>query len=277
MVASLPSTQPVGVLAVASLGLATAIALAVRGVTLGRATVLAAAPWMVVGGILEALASFDVYRGLIAVVVAPPQVHLSALVLAGLTWVPLVEAARVRDREDDVEWYLGTSGVGVGLVLLSVLLWRASVGPFVVVWLVVVPGLAAIFAGGAYVLLGLGDADPLAYTGLVGWLVVFAHVFDGLAVALAVEVFGRVPRAPLASILADVVLDATARLVPSLPVRPPVGWLFMVAKLLGGLVVVQVAARTARRAPTTTYLAMGAIAAAGLGPGVATLLSLVVT
>lgn len=270
MVAPIASSPLVPVLLVVLVAILTALVLTVLQAPVTRATVLAATPWMVVGGLLETLVvtvASGAYRGMVAALLAPPQGHLAALVLGGLTWVPLLEFATLRNRRANVARYLGAAGWGAAVVLGVVVLWRGSIGSGGLLWLVVVPILGAVLAGVAYFLLALADPDPLAYTGLVGLLAVFAHTFDGLAVAVAVHVVGRKPRAPLAAFVADLV-EAT-----SLPL--PAGWAFAGLKLLGVLLVVLVLARTARGSGTRTYLALGALAAAGLGPGVATLLSVV--
>lgn len=268
MVAPFASSPMLSLLVLAVVAVSTALVLTFQRAPVTRSTVLAAAPWMVVGGILEALVATGAYRGVVATLLGPPRVHLAALVLGAVTWVPLLQVAAFRNRHASGARYLGTAGAGAALVLVLVLFWRVSVDPSVVLWLVTVPIAAAGLAGVAYFLLGLGDAAPLAYTGLVGLLVVFAHALDGLAVGVAVEVFGRAPRAPLAAAVADLAGGL------SLPFALPGGWLFVAVKLLGALLVVQVFARYARRAETGSYLALGALAAAGLGPGVATLLSL---
>lgn len=248
--------------------IATALVLTVLRVPVTRATVLAATPWMVLGGVLESLVATGAYEGVVATLFAPPQGYLAALVVGGVTWVPLLEVAAMRNREATGARSLAIAGWGATGVLAMVVLWRTAVGPAEVLWLVGIPVVAAVLAGVAYILLGLGDAEPLAYTGLLGLLVVFAHTFDGLAVAFAVEVLGRAPRPPLAALVADGIAAAGLGL--------PAGWLFVALKLLGSLLAVQVLARTPRRTETATYLGLGALAALGLGPGVATLLSIVV-
>lgn len=248
--------------------IATALVLTALRVPVTRATMLAATPWMVLGGLLESLVATGAYPGVVAALLAPPQVYPAALVVGGLTWIPLLEVAAIRNRGVNAARSLATAGWAATAVLATVVLWRAAVDPAEVLWLVGVPVVAAVLAGVAYILLGLSDAEPLAYTGLLGLLVVFAHTFDGLAVALAVEVLGRTPRPPLAALVADGTDAAGLGL--------PTGWLFVALKLLGSLLAVQLLARTPRRTQRGRYLALGALAAVGLGPGVATLLRLVV-
>lgn len=264
MVQSLPpSVVAAGALAVAAA--ATAAVLAVQRPPVTRATVLATAPWMVVGGLLEALAATGAYA-LALPLFDPPQVHLAALVVGGLAWTPLVQGAVVRERRAAAPRYLAAAGAGAALVLAAVLFWRASPDPEGLVWLTTAPVGAVVLAAVGYFLLGLGDATPLAYTRLVGLFAVFAHALAGIATAVAVDVFGRPPRG-----LAAIVTDAAG----TLPLAG-VGWLVLPIRVAGALVVVLALGHYARRAESRAYLALAAFAAAGLGPGVATLLRLAV-
>lgn len=267
MVPPFESSPVVAPLVVAVGAISTALVLTLVRAPVTRATVLAATPWMVLGGLLGTLVETGAYEGIAGSLLAPPQGYLAALVVGGVTWVPMLEVASIRNREANAARDLAASGWAASGVLALVVLWDAGVGPVEVLWLVLVPVGAAVVAGIAYLLLGVADAAPLRYTGLVGLLVVFAHTFDGLAVALAVDVFGRTPRAPLAALVADL----TAAVGPWLPA----GWLFAALKLVGAALAVQVLARTSRRTGPPTYLALGALAAVAIGPGVATLLSLV--
>lgn len=264
MVESLgPSAAVVGGLGIAAA--VTALVLAAQRPPITEDTVLAAVPWMVVGALLKTLAATGAYAVPFPLFDSP-QVHVAALVLGGLVWAPLIQGAVVRDRLETAARYLGAAGVGTALVLGGVLFWRASPVAEGLLWLVIAPVVAVLLAAVAYFLLGLADATPLAYTRLAGLLVVFAHALDGIASAVATDVFGRPPRG-----IAAAVVDASG----TLPVAG-VGPLIIPLKLMGALVAVLVLGHYAREAETRAYLALGAVAALGLGPGAATLLVLAV-
>lgn len=260
MVGSLgPSAAVVGALGVA--GAVTALVLAVQRPPVTEGTVLAAAPWMVVGALMEALAATGAY-GFALALFDPPQVHLAALVLGGLVWAPLVQGAVVRERLAAAPRHLAAAGGGAVLVLAGVLFWRAPPTAAGAFWLVVAPVVAVLLAAVAYFLLGLADATPLVYTRLAGLLAVFAHALDGVATAVAIDVFGRAPRG-----VAAFVADASG----TLPVDG-VGPLVLPLRVAGALLAVLVLGHYARGTETRAYLALGVLAALGLGPGAATLL-----
>lgn len=257
--------QVAGVVGVAVL---VAGALAVRRPPVTRETVLAAVPWMAVGALLQTLGGLGVYPAALAPAVAPPQVHVAALALGGLAWLPSLQLAALRGREANTPGHLAASGVGALVVLLWLVGVHAQFDAQGLLWLVLTPILAAVVAGVGYFLLGLADAAPLAYTRLAGLVVVFAHVFDALAVTVAVDVLGRSAGGPLATATSDLL----AAVAPALFV----GAVVVPVRLLGALVAVWALAEFTHSSPTRGHVALGTLAALGLGPGLARLLALAV-
>lgn len=247
----------------------TAVLLGLQRPPVTQRTVLAAIPWMLVGALLHVLGSAATYPPVVAPLVDAPQVFVVALVAGGLVWVLLVQFATLRMRRENSADYLAASGMSALLVLALALVVVAPVDQQGLVWAILTPIVAAVVAGIGYFLLGLVDASPLAYTGLVGLLTVFGHTLDGLAVAVAVDVFGQPARSALSRAAVD--------LAAGLPVADlSVGWVFVLAKLAGALVVVWLLTAFVSRTRAWGYVALAYVMALGFIPGIATLLALAV-
>lgn len=243
-------------------GAVTVVVLAAMRPPVTEGVVLATAPWMVVGGILAGLSDIGAYGTL--VLVDTPQVHLTALVIGGLVWAPLVQGAIIRERRPATPRYLTAAGVGAAVVLTAVLFLLTAPSSAGIVWLVSLPVAAGILAAGEYLFLGLLDATPLAHTRFAGLLALYAHTLAGLATTVSVDLFGRSPRG-----MAALVAEASG----SLPIAG-VGWLVLPLRIGIALLAVLALGRYAREAETRAYLALIVFVAIGLGPAVVTLLEL---
>lgn len=227
--------------------------------------VLAFTPWMVVGSGLYAL--YQVSRESAAVLspeVAPffssPAVYLTTFVFAGLVW-----AATAPFPADN--WglrsapglLLTTGGATAGVVVGLALRFGLAHGGVTLVWPLAGLAIAAVVAGGVWVL--AARALPRVHaTGGLGALVVFAHALDGVSTAI-----GTAMGVPEQSPLSRLILEIGA----SLPTAPYVGagWLFLVVKLVLAVLVVYLLADGLRENPRETSLLFGFVAAVGLGPG----------
>lgn len=231
-------------------------------------TVIAVAPWAVVGALISVLAGTGAYGPRLTALFTGSTVAVATAVPAGLAWVTVNRIAAIRGRPGRTSVYLGTAGVGATLVLVFVFLLRVPVSAAGAVWLVVVPVAAGALAGVTYFALGVQDATVLAETGGAGLLAVFGHVLEGLAVVVAVDVVGRSPQW---NVVAGV-LRATADL--PVPDAFGVAWPYLVVKLLFVLAVLSVLARLTDRSRVGVALLIAVVAAAGIGPGVAVLLEI---
>lgn len=250
-----------------------AVALYVTRPTVTQRTALALVPWIVIGATLHVFYQLGqlyppLYPVWVGPVLAAPAVYVTTFILMGLVWlVGAVLAARTTAVGRST-LYLGLVGVGVATVLL-VILGRQALSPALeaspllpVVAVIVTGALTAV----VYLLVGLWRTYVLAEARLVGGLVLFAHLLDGISTAVGVDVLGVTER----SLLPARIIGFAA----GLPTEPYLGtgWLFVVVKLFLAVAIVVVFADFVREEPEQGTLLMTAIAAVGLGPAANNLL-----
>lgn len=261
------SAETVAVGAVLVAALTTLALLAVERPPVNGLTVLATGPWMVVVGLLDALAGSGAYPPLLTPLLEFPVVLVVGFVVAGVAWVPLLQLATMRDFQLESGRYLAAAGLGVAIVLLITLLVREGLDGSALLWLSATPLLAVLLAGTAYVLLGFVDPTTLATTRWVGFLVVFGFTLLGTVTAVAIDVYGRVGRGPTATLVT---------LASELPTASAsVGWPAALLGLLAGCVVATLVARAVRADATTGHALAVAVAATTVAPSVARLLETV--
>jgi len=250
-----------------------AVALYATRPPVGQRTALALVPWVVTGATLHVFYQLGqafppLYPIWAGPLFAAPAVYVTTFLLAGLVWVAgAVFAARTTDPHRST-LYLGLVGTGVATVLLVFLARQAlspaiEAAPLVPVVAVVVTG---VLTAVVYVLVGLWRTYVLAEARLVGGLVLFAHLLDGISTAIGVDVLGVTERSVL-----------PARIIAfagGLPTEPYLGsgWLFVVVKLLLAVLIVVALADYVSEEPGRGTLLMTAVAAVGLGPAVNNLL-----
>ncbi|PSP56105.1 DUF63 domain-containing protein [Halobacteriales archaeon QS_1_67_19] len=245
--------------------------LALVGGTLSRAeppitdrTVLALAPWVLVGSSLHVLYVLDWVPAVVAPLLGTPAVYPTTFVVAGVVWL-----AALRTRSD-AEPPLAAVGAFLALAVVGYALARGAADGLRPVW----PGVALLGAVGTTA--GLWAATRRSYpgvaraTGAVGALAVFGHALDAVSTAVGVDVLGFGERTPVSR----AVLDAAA----GLPTAEVIGagWLFVLVKLAIAELVVVLFADLVREDPAEGYLLLGVVAAVGLGPGAHNLLLFVI-
>lgn len=260
-----PPPDPVTALAVGSGGLLVVGFLVRLGPVTDRRTVLATLPWMLAGGVLHALARAGAYDAPLAATLGSAFVVPAMVLLGGVPWLVLLQTGRLRTRSDPAG-YLGATGVGVLGPLLAVvpLFGRTTVDTLVPV--IVTPVVAAIAAAAVVLVLVVSAAPSLAATQSLGLLVVYAQAFHAVAVTVVVDALGVPATGPLANAAVDFGTEFAV-------VGVGTAWPFVPVKLVGAALVVVVAGRLAERRPTAAHTSLGVVAALGIGPGVATLLS----
>ena len=232
-----------------------------------KATVVALAPWMAVGGGLHVLLVIDAAPPAVAPLLGTPAVYLTTFVLAGFVWVVAAFLASGRGSFRPVPRRLGAVGlVCLALVLAAVLVVGAQRGSLEILWPLIAFVASVVVAGLAWLLLSLRYTTVAATTGTVGALVVFGHVLDGVTTAIGIDVLGAGERSPLPRLIMD-----AAAMLPTADVIG-VGWLFVLVKVALALLVVGLFAEYVRERPARGYLLLGLVAAVGLGPGVHNLL-----
>lgn len=232
-----------------------------------KATVVALAPWMAVGGALHVLVVIDAVPPAFEPLLGTPAVYLTTFVLAGAVWVVAAFLATGRGTYRVVPGRLG--GVGLGclvLVFAAALVVGSQEGDLALRWPLVAFVVAVVVSALAWLLLALRYTSVAATTGTVGALVVFGHALDGVTTAVGIDVLGAGERSPLPRLVMD-----AASMLPTADLVG-VGWLFVLVKVSLALVVVGLFAEYVRERPEQGYLLLGLVAAVGLGPGVHNLL-----
>jgi len=233
---------------------------------LNQATVLAFAPWMVVGATLYAVFQLGVFTGENAFVppylpdgarflLSAPAIYLTTFVVASVVWV-------VAQRYDPMG-PLFLMSIGFVMMLGSVglaLTIGATRGTLSVQWPAIAVVVAALLTGGVWYV-GQRSVSDITDAGYTGALAVFGHALDGTSTAVGADVLGFAEQTPLSRVILDV--------GAALPTEPYIGagWLFVVVKVALVVVVVVLLADLVRDEPSRGYIALGLVAVVGLGPG----------
>jgi uncharacterized membrane protein len=143
---------------------------------------------------------------------------------------------------------------------------RGSVSAATITAVVVVPVIAGLATVAVVLALGLGGSTALAETRSLGLLAVYGQAFGGVSVAVAVDALGVAPRGPLVRGLVDGGAAFGLGAVGT-------AWPVVLLSLAGSGLLVVGLSRLLDRYETGVYLTLGAVAALGLGPGLARLLT----
>ena len=225
-------------------------------------TVVAFAPWVVVGASLHVLYQIQSVPSAVRPLLGTPSVYLTTFAVAGVVWL-----VALRQSSLPVETTLGVTGTVAMLPVLGVaFLYGVENGSLQLLWPFVALVVAVVITG----LLWAGTRrvypDVAVVTGAVGALVLFGHSLDAVSTAVGIDVLGFGERTPVSRAILDV-----AHALPTADVVG-VGWLFVLVKLAIAEVVVLLFADYVAEEPTEGYLLLGLIAAVGLGPGAHNLL-----
>ncbi len=241
-----------------------------------RRTVLALTPWMVVGGAVHALYTAGAYPTSFSLraFFGPVTVYFTTVVAAGLVWAMMTTASQLAEGDSRDAQYLTAAGTGAALSALAIVLSRATNAEAIVpafAGLVV----AAVVAAVVYLAVTVLHTPTLVQTGLLGLVVVFAHALDAVTAAVGVEMLDRGAGDGRTAWLLAQAADLPV------PAVLGTGWVVVVVRLAVAVVAVVVVAAVVDRPDLRDrarvgHVALGVVAAAGLGPGVHRFLSLVV-
>ena len=252
------------------LGLLAAVALVGRALVrsdpvVSDRTVLALAPWVVVGSSLHALFVLGWVPAAVEPLLGTPAVYLSTFVVAGAVWLATIRAGAAPERP------LATTGSLVALAVVGYALARGAPDGLRLFWPLVGLLVAAVLAAALWAATRWTYPGVTAATGAVGALALFGHSLDAVSTAVGVDLLGFGERTPVSR----AVLEVAA----SLPTAETlgVGWLFVLVKLVIAEAVVVLFADFVREDPREGFLLLGAVAAVGLGPGAHNLILFIVT
>ena len=237
--------------------------------SVNQKTVLAFAPWIVVGAVLHVFYQLGVtlkqplYPDPIEPLFSAPAVYITVFIVMGLIWA-MATMFMTNPDADYVSQYLSGIGVGTMVPLIGLLLWRGT-DPAVRPMEPVFPAAGLLLAVGATFLitlaLGLWRTGLIAKVRYVGPLVLFAHLFDGITTAIGVDLLGATER----SAIPQAILDLSAGLPTASVIGT--GWLFVLVKLVVAVAIVVLFADYVNEEPLEANLLMSVIIAVGLGPG----------
>ncbi|WP_302081884.1 DUF63 family protein [Salinibaculum rarum] len=236
-------------------------------------TVLAFVPWMISGSALHVFYQLgevyqvQIYPPTLAPLFSAPAVYLTTFLAMGFVWVfSTIVGIRARSSvsgKDKVTQYLGALGLGVAITLVGLMIWQGldpAVGPLepILPLVGIIVTMVATFV--VYILIGTWRTHIIAQARLVGALVLFAHLLDGITTAIGADVLGVTERSALSARIME--------FAAGLPTEPYLGtgWLFVVVKMLLATVIVVGFADYVREEPTRGNLFFALIVALGLGP-----------
>ncbi|MBX0295149.1 DUF63 family protein [Haloarcula nitratireducens] len=226
-------------------------------------TVVALAPWMVIGGALHALNQppIELYDAAIRPLFGTPAVYFTTYVTLGTVWVVLSLFGVRRGHDENVSRNLGLVGTGVMTVLLVLAAITAlRSGLLSLVWptVAVVGGL--VVAGLTLLAAALWRTPVIVRTRYAAPVVIFAHALDGVSTAIGADVIGIGERSPLPRAIMEF-----AGTLPTASIIG-VGWLFVLVKLVVAVGVVFLMHEYLEDEPVEGSLLLAFVAAVGLGP-----------
>lgn len=234
-------------------------------------TVLAFAPWMMLGSALHVLYQLSAYPDRFEVLFATPTVYLITAIAAGLCWIVAI-FLYAGGLQPTIPRFLGVAGTAFFAVFAMVIIdagWNQET--FDLFWPVIAVVVAGIVTAIAWVALSLWFTDVAATTSYTGALVVFGHAIDGVSTAVGYDVIGVGETVPLSALI----LEAGE----SLPTADYVGagWLFILVKVVLALVILGLFKEYVDEAPRQARILLAGVAAVGLGPGIHNVLLFIAT
>lgn len=232
--------------------------------------VMAIVPWIVSGAILHVFYQMHVEAvdGLFPEQLAPffsaPSVYFTTFALLGIIWVMSTMIVASPDHDRQIAMYLGVIGIGVMTVLVVLAIWQGMGEAFELNLIEPTLGLiiSLVLAFVIFIAIGLWRTHVIANTRYVGFLVIFAHVFDAITTAIGVEVMGFGERTVIPRMIMDFAAD--------LPTADYLGeaWLFVLLKIIIAAAIVIMFSDYSREKPAEANLFFAIVVAVGLGPGV---------
>jgi uncharacterized membrane protein len=252
------------------LGVGTLVVAALLYVTrppVTQRTVLAFVPWIVSGAALHVFYQLDqplaepaLYPGWAEPLFSAPAVYLTTFLGMGAIWLVATLVGETRTESDKPSQYLLAIGTGVAVSLTGLVVFQGLGGSLAPV----VPILALIGTGVltflTYVGIGAWRTAVMAKARLVGAVVLFAHLLDGVTTAVGVDLLGTGERSLIPARIIEFAGGLpTAEFIGS-------GWLFVVVKFLVAAGIVVAFADFVEEQPTQGNLLFALVAAVGLGP-----------
>lgn len=227
-------------------------------------TVLAFAPWMILGATLHVLYKIEAFPAPIDVLFSAPTVYVTTAIVGLAVWIggTFLYAAGL---QRSAERFLGLVGTILCLAFVGVSLYIGWVlgdfDPITAFWPVVAVIVTGIIAALAWFALSLWFTEVAAITSVTGAFVVVSHTLDGVSTAIGFDFLGAGEEVPASRFI----LETAA----SLPTAEYIGagWLFVLVKVALALVVVGLFTSYVDEQPDQARVLLAIVAAVGLGPG----------
>ncbi|MFB6110526.1 MAG: DUF63 family protein [Halodesulfurarchaeum sp.] len=235
------------------------------GVTVTGRSVLALAPWMVLGSALYALYQIEAVPAPLAPLCSSPTVYGTTAVLAGGVWVL---ASRLPATE---RWLAGVGGVAALVPITLAGLTALRAGTLSPAWSALSAVVALFLTLAIWRGFARHEPESAAVLGPAGGLAVFAHVLDGVSTAVGVAVLQFGEQSPLSAFLLEV--------GAALPTAPYLGsgWVFVAVKAGLAVGLVWLLADMVREDPQLGNAALLVVTAVGLGPAAYNLILFAIT
>ncbi len=232
--------------------------------------VLAFIPWIISGSILHVFWQIqqdfneELYPPALEAFFSAPAVYLTTFITVGTIWVISAMIVPSYDRTDKITTYISTTGVGVLIPLLALVIWQGTgdVLTLAPIWPVLGLIISIVLTFIVYIMIGTWRTYVIAEARYVGAFVLFAHIFDAVTTAIGVDILGAGERSAVPLEILEFAADLpTAEVLGT-------GWLFVVIKTVLASVIVIVFADYVHEKPTEGNLLLAIIAVLGLGPAV---------
>lgn len=234
-------------------------------------TVIAFAPWMMLGSTLHVLYKLDAFPSTLEPLFGSPTVYLTTAVVAGTTWI-IGSFLYAAGLQRSIARFVGIGGTGfVSVFAMFALYLGWEMGTFNPFWPVISVVVAGIVTALAWIALSLWFTEVAAITSLTGVFVVFSHALDGVTTAIGWDRIGVHEQVPASRYILEF-----GEMLPTADYIGA-GWLFVLAKVILALAVVGLFTDYVREEPRQARLLLGLVAAVGLGPGVHNVLLFIVT
>lgn len=232
--------------------------------------VIAIVPWMISGSILHVfyqihqIAAGGLFPPSLAPIFSAPSVYLTTFTLISIIWIMSAMIVPSPDHDRQIAIYMGVIGMGVMLTLFGLLIWQGLGDAFTLTPIFPILGLiiSLVLAFVIFMIIGLWRTYIIAHTRYVGFLVIFAHVLDGITTAIGVEILNTSERTFIPKMIMDFAAD--------LPTADTLGeaWLFIVVKIIVASALVILFADYLNEKPAEGNLYFALFIAFGLGPAV---------
>ncbi|MFP8956078.1 DUF63 family protein [Natrialbaceae archaeon A-CW3] len=229
-------------------------------------TVIAFAPWMMLGSTFHVLYKLEEFPTSIELLFSAPTVYATTAAIGGFAWIAgsFLYAAGL---QRSIERFVGITGTGFVVVFaMFTIIAGWQVGNFAPFWPVITIVVTGIVAALAWLALSLWQTEVAAITSLTGALVVFGHALDGVSTAIGYDILGATEEVPASEFILEV-----GGMLPTVEYIGA-GWLFILVKVVLALLIVTLFKEYVREEPRQARFILALIAAVGLGPGVHNLL-----